>query len=181
MHIDNSNGLICIYAEGTNKITNSEKSFFSDFIYLGKNDSVDNYVEVPRDIWKYYIDEGKIEYAEVIHERLQDVEKENVDLLSTTFLLDFRVFDLEYAISEMTGISTMALNIENREGRSTMALTPYEMAKKLILLGEYDRTQMEFMLGKYLSRGAITKEQYDELIALMDNNELIASTNNAAK
>lgn len=36
-------------ADEGKKITNGNKSFFSDFIYLGKNDSADNYVEVGRD------------------------------------------------------------------------------------------------------------------------------------
>ena len=43
MIIDNSNGLTRILADEGKKITNKDRSFFSDFIYLGKNDSPDNY------------------------------------------------------------------------------------------------------------------------------------------
>ena len=38
-----------IYNEENNKLTNKEMTFFSDFIYLGKNDSPDNYEEVGRE------------------------------------------------------------------------------------------------------------------------------------
>ena len=55
MIIDNSNGLTKLLADEGKKITNSERSFFSDFIYLGKNDSPDNYEEVGREIWKHFI------------------------------------------------------------------------------------------------------------------------------
>ena len=48
MIIENRDGLTILYAEGTNKITNQKRSFFSDLIYLGKGDSVDNYVEVEK-------------------------------------------------------------------------------------------------------------------------------------
>ena len=56
MIIENRNGLTVLYAEGTNKITNQKRSFFTNLIYLGKNDSVDNYVEVEKDIWKNFVE-----------------------------------------------------------------------------------------------------------------------------
>ena len=55
MIIENRNGLTVLYAEGTNKITNQKRSFFSDLIYLGKSDSADNYVEVEKNIWKNFV------------------------------------------------------------------------------------------------------------------------------
>lgn len=55
MIIENRNGLTVLYAEGTNKITNQKRSFFSDLIYLGKGDSADNYVEVEKNIWKNFV------------------------------------------------------------------------------------------------------------------------------
>ena len=65
MIIDNANGLIRILADEGKKITNSERSFFSDFIYLGKNDSPDNYVEVGREIWKYFIEDPNPDVVEL--------------------------------------------------------------------------------------------------------------------
>lgn len=47
------------------KITNSERSFFSDFIYLGKNDSPDNYEEVGREIWKHFIEDPNPDVVEL--------------------------------------------------------------------------------------------------------------------
>lgn len=65
MLIESKNGLTVLYAEGTKKITNSEKTFFSDFIYLGKNDSADNYEEVDRDIWKNFVREENPDILEL--------------------------------------------------------------------------------------------------------------------
>ena len=56
MIIENRNGLTILYAEGTSKITNKKRTMFSDCIYLAKNDKVENYEEVPKDIWKNYIE-----------------------------------------------------------------------------------------------------------------------------
>ena len=55
MLIANRNGLTVLYADGTNTITNHQRSFFSDLIYLGKGDSADNYVEVEKNIWKNFV------------------------------------------------------------------------------------------------------------------------------
>ena len=57
MIVDDYKGIIRIFADEGKKITNSERSFFSDFIYLGKNDSADNYEEVGREIWKHFVEE----------------------------------------------------------------------------------------------------------------------------
>ena len=65
MIIENLNGLIRIVSEGENKITNKKKEFYSDFVYLGKNDSPDNYEEVPRAIWKYYVEEQNPDVVEL--------------------------------------------------------------------------------------------------------------------
>ena len=42
-------------------------TFFSDFIYLGKNDSPDNYVEVGREIWKHFIEEENPDVKEYLY------------------------------------------------------------------------------------------------------------------
>lgn len=56
MITENLNGLIRLIAEGDNKITNSKRDFYTDFVYLGKNDSIDNYTEVTSDVWKHFVD-----------------------------------------------------------------------------------------------------------------------------
>ena len=61
MIIENRNGLTILYAEGTSKITNKKRTMFSDCIYLAKNDQVENYEEVPKDIWRIFVkDDAKI-------------------------------------------------------------------------------------------------------------------------
>ena len=65
MIIDNSKGLNKLLADEGKKITNSERSFFSDFIYLGKNDSPDNYEEVGREVWKHFIEEPNPDVVEL--------------------------------------------------------------------------------------------------------------------
>ena len=65
MIIDNSNGLIRMLADEGKKITNKDRSFFSDFIYLGKNDSPDNYEEVGREIWKHFIEDPNPDVVEL--------------------------------------------------------------------------------------------------------------------
>ena len=65
MIIDNSKGLNKLLADEGKKITNSERSFFSDFIYLSKNDSPDNYEEVGREIWKHFIEEPNPDVVEL--------------------------------------------------------------------------------------------------------------------
>ena len=71
MIIENLNGLTILYAEENNKLTNLEMTFFSDFIYLGKNDSPDNYEEVGREIWKHFIEEENPDVRE-----LQNIAKD---------------------------------------------------------------------------------------------------------
>ena len=51
MTVDNYKGIVMIFADEDKKITNKDRVFFSDFIYLSKNDSPDNYEEVGREIW----------------------------------------------------------------------------------------------------------------------------------
>ena len=79
-----------LIADEGKKITNSDRSFFSDFIYLGKNDSPDNYEEVPRAIWKHFIEEENPDVKE-LKEQIKDLreDRDNLEmvLLDTNFKL----------------------------------------------------------------------------------------------
>ena len=90
MIIDDSKGFIKLLADGGKKITNKDRSFFSDFIYLGKNDSPDNYEEVGREIWKHFIVEENPEVNE-LKEQIKDLreDRDNLEmvLLDTNFKL----------------------------------------------------------------------------------------------
>ena len=85
-----TNGLVTLFADEGKKITNKDRSFFSDFIYLGKNDSPDNYEEVGREIWKHFIEEENPDVKE-LKEQIKDLreDRDNLEmvLLDTNFRL----------------------------------------------------------------------------------------------
>ena len=65
MIIENFKGITRIFADEGKKITNKDRSFFSGFIYLGKNDSPENYEEVGREIWKHFIEDPNPDVLEL--------------------------------------------------------------------------------------------------------------------
>ena len=81
MIIENKNGLVRLLADENKKITNKNRSFFTDFIYLGKNDSPDNYEEVGREIWKYYIEDPNPDVVE-LQAQNKDIN-ETMDVIMT--------------------------------------------------------------------------------------------------
>ena len=114
---------------------------------------------------------------------IQELEKENaalkneieetanssvngdLELMSSQFELDFRLFEIEMNL-DMPMMAMM-------RGVKSMAMTVYQQAKTLILAGKYEREDMEYKLNRYKAAGRITVEEYDELIALMDARELV--------
>ena len=111
MIIENLNGLIRIISEGENKITNKKREFYSDFVYLGKNDSIDNYEEVPYEVWGLFLENeipknkveeltNKIKELEeekaVLEEKLNTVEAEYGDYLMDN---DLRITKLELGLT----------------------------------------------------------------------------------
>ena len=93
--------------------------------------------------------------------------------------MDYRVCEIEWTLED-SGILiaaqvAQAFNLKSR-GVDTMALSRYEQAKIMILGGVYVRETLERQLTTYLKRGYLTKEEYDELIALMDAQELVEAT-----
>ena len=81
MIIDNANGLIKMLADDGKKITNKNRSFFTDFIYLGRNDSPDNYEEVGREIWKHFIEDPNPDVVE-LQAQTKDIN-ETMDVIMT--------------------------------------------------------------------------------------------------
>ena len=75
MIIENFKGITRIFADEGKKITNTNRDFFSDFIYLGKNDSPDNYEGVGREIWKHFIEEENPDVKELTA-RTEDLKKD---------------------------------------------------------------------------------------------------------
>ena len=94
MIIENLNGLIRIISEGENKITNKKREFYSDFVYLGKNDSPDNYEEVPRAIWKHFIEEENPDVNE-LKEKIKDLQEDRDNLEMVLLDTDYRLTCME--------------------------------------------------------------------------------------
>lgn len=76
---DKKDNLRILYASEGMKLTNSERSFFSDFIYLGKYDTLDNYEEVGREIWKNFIEEENPDVNE-LKEKIKDLQEDRDNL-----------------------------------------------------------------------------------------------------
>ena len=96
-----ANGLVRLLADEGKKITNKDRSFFSDFIYLGKNDSPDNYEEIGREIWKYFIEEENPDIKEMqnqikdLKEGTQVLKEENLILGDILLDTDYRLLQIE--------------------------------------------------------------------------------------
>ena len=90
MKVETMGSIKVLIADDGKKITNGDKSFFSDFIYLGKNDSPDNYEEVGREIWKHFVKEENPDVNE-LKEQIKDLQadRDNLEmvLLDTNFKL----------------------------------------------------------------------------------------------
>ncbi len=90
----------------------------------------------------------------------QDIELTNSDLD-----LDFRIFELEMSIGRPVNL--------NMKGMGSMARSPFEMMKILVLNNNYYREDIEYKAGRYLQGKRMTQAEYDEIISLMDANELV--------
>ena len=114
MIIDSSKGFIKILADEGKKITNKDRSFFADFIYLGKNDSPDNYEEVGREIWKHFIIEENPDVKE-----LQNIAKdlqEDVQNLQN----DTNALSESQLINEETDNIIMSAIVDSDEKHETL-------------------------------------------------------------
>ncbi|MDM0881713.1 hypothetical protein QTI60_05585 [Clostridium perfringens] len=96
-----------------------------------------------------------------------ELVKQNVDM-------DFRLMEVEFALDIPQAILSSNINFKNKKGEvKSMARTPYEMMKIVILSGDYDREDYIHKVGKYYERGRMTKEEHDELMSLMTADEVI--------
>ena len=165
MIIENKDGLTVIYAEDENKITNSQRTFFSDLIYLGKFDSVDNYEEVPRYIWKQFIKDDNPTLNGAI-EDIQELQEKTNMLSETSEILTEQVTILEESqlmSTEMTDVVMYAV-AESDEKHEDMT--------DLLLLGISDMfTVFEPLLVMY-------EEQTPSVMALdLDDEEPVTFSN----
>ena len=107
MIIDNYKGMTRIFADEGKKITNENRSFFADFIYLGKNDSPDNYEEVGREIWKHFITEENPDIKEM-QNQIKDLKEETQALKGENMMLGDILLDTDYRLLqiEIFGLET---------------------------------------------------------------------------
>ena len=165
MIVENKDGLTVIYAEDENKITNSQRTFFSDFIYLGKFDSVDNYEEVPRCVWKQFVKDANPALNGAI-EDIQELQDKTNTLSETSEVLTEQVAILEESqlmSTEMTDVVMYAV-AESDEKHEDMT--------DLLLLGISDMfTVFEPLLIMY-------EEQTPSVMALdLDDEEPVTFSN----
>ncbi|MDM0528402.1 hypothetical protein QTH49_13155 [Clostridium perfringens] len=100
-----------------------------------------------------------------------ELVKQNVDM-------DFRLMEVEFALDIPQAILSSNINFKNKKGEvKSMARTPYEMMKIVILSGDYDREDYIHKVRKYYERGRMTKEEHDELMSLMTADEVISKKN----
>lgn len=97
-----------------------------------------------------------------------ELVKQNVDM-------DFRLMEVEIALDIPPAILSSDIKFKNKKGEvKSMARTPYEMMKIVILSGDYDREDYIHKVGKYYERRRMTKEEHDELMSLMTADEVIS-------
>ena len=97
-----------------------------------------------------------------------ELVKQNVDM-------DFRLMEVEFALDIPQAILSSNIKFKNKKGEvKSMARTPYEMMKIVILSGDYDREDYMHKVGKYYERRRMTKEEHDELMSLMTADEVIS-------
>ena len=159
---------------GYKKVVDIKPSYDVETHYL----TVSGYTENENSITvNYEVNEIVSSNEPTLEERVISLESNSLDIVATTWDMDYRVCEIEWAL-EGSGIlvvaqAAQAFNLKNK-GVGTMALSRYEQAKIMILGGAYVRETLERQLTTYLRRGYLTQAEYDELIALMDARELVA-------
>ena len=95
MIVENLNGLIRLIAEGDNKITNSKRDFYTDFVYLGKNDTTDNYEEVHYEVWGHFVED------EIPKNKVEELQQEIAILQEDRSNLEFVLLDTNFRLTCM--------------------------------------------------------------------------------
>ena len=89
MIIENLPEITRIFAEGNNKITHKQRNFYTNFICLGKNDKVDNYEEVPYEIWGQFLEnEIPRNKIEEFKNEINTLKKEKQKLEDNIYILE---------------------------------------------------------------------------------------------
>lgn len=170
MVIDKSNGTIKIIADEGKKITNRERTIFSDFIFIAKSANIDDYEEVGREIWKHFVEDKSTDF-DILSEMIEDCNSSILQLeelyIQTDFkllLLNLRSEDLGRQVSPIS--SKDNLNMINHTVIVDSKI--YELLKKKITRNAYStRESMQVMLDVYYFSERITETEYEELTELL--------------
>ena len=93
MIIENRRGMVVLYSEGSNKITNKARTMFVNRLFIGKNDPIDDFEEVPKDVWCCYVKEEDPE-IEVLKENVSNMTDRITDISDKTMGLSDTIADL---------------------------------------------------------------------------------------
>lgn len=84
-----------IAAEGK-RITNKNRTFFAEFIYLGKKDKVENYIEVGKEIWM-----NALKKDITTEDRIKELEETVKALRTNIFLLEDIILENDYRLLKL--------------------------------------------------------------------------------
>lgn len=116
MKVVNSDKFIKIVADEGKKMTNANRDFFSDYIYLSKHDSTDNYEEVGREIWKHFIEDPNPDVVE-LQAQTKDIN-ETMDIIMTALATsDEQSYEaIDVILLAMDDLYMMLESVLNKDG-----------------------------------------------------------------
>ena len=83
-----------LQAKSGNKITDKNRTFFNDFIYVPDNYNPNDYEEVGREIWKHFIEDKPTDF-DTLQEKISDNSSMIANLEELLLDTDFRLMCLE--------------------------------------------------------------------------------------
>lgn len=95
---------------------------------------------------------------------IEELNNADIDLMAIDWETDYRLCGLEWTLLDTMKVETLA---ESKVVESRI-LSRYEQAKKLIKNGRYNKSTMEKQLTTYYNRNYLTKEEFNELMQLMN-------------
>lgn len=81
-------------AKEGNKITDKNRTFFNDFIYVPDNYNPNDYEEVGREIWKDFMEDNDTDF-DILSEKISDNSSMITNLEELLLDTDFRLMCLE--------------------------------------------------------------------------------------
>lgn len=107
MYVQDNGKTRKLIADEGMKLTNSDRDFFTDFLYMCKNDKPENYEEVPRTVWKHYVEEENPDIME-LKSRIDDLQEETMALKEENMMLGDMLLDTDYRLLqiEIFGLET---------------------------------------------------------------------------